>query len=206
MRLGLLGPARNHADRLERAARYLLRELYVDRAVYLDVDGLLDGVVRKWAERLVAGDPAEDAIWQRATDRCLRASPRAIDEFVAAERERRALAILESLPGDTARTIEILDGRVAVLLYDKDDLDEEDLAPASFLVFGASSEPVLKPVGNRWFLSPGTLEHFGVMLLEEQDDGVQLTLYDSECRAIRKQSLGSRHRSPEARVARDPRA
>jgi hypothetical protein len=206
MRLGLLGPARNHAEALERAARFLLQEIHVDRAVYLDVDGLLDGVVRRWAERLVAGDPAEGAIWQRATDRCLQAPARAIDEFVAAERERRALVALESLPGDTARSIEILDGRVAVLLYDQDDLDEEDLLPASFLVFGASAQPVLKPVGNRWFLSPGTLEHFGVMLLEEQDDGVHLTLYDSECRAIRKQPLGCRPRSPEVRAMREPRA
>jgi hypothetical protein len=191
MRLGLLGPARDNRQTLERAARFLLCDLGVDRAVYLDVDHALDSVVRGWAERLVAGDPAEDAIWQRATERCLRANPAEIDEFIAAERERSALKIFESLPGDTARSIEILNGKVAVLIYDKDDLDEEDLLPASFLVFGASAEPVVKSVGDRWFLSPGTLEHFGLMTLEDRDDGVHLILFDSECREVRRQVLVS---------------
>src|SRR5512146_516991 len=127
MRLGLLGPARDNPESLERAARFLLCELQVDRAVYLEVDHALDRVVHRWAERLVAGDPAEDAIWQRATERCLRSSPEEIDEFIAAERQRRALKVFESLPSDTARSIEILNGKVAVLIYDKDDLDEEDL-------------------------------------------------------------------------------
>jgi hypothetical protein len=205
MRLGLLGPARESSEALERAARFLLCDLGVDRAVYLDVDHALDAVVHRWAERLVAGDPAEDAIWQRATERCLRATPEEIQEFIAAERERHALKILQSLPGDTARSIEILSGRVAVLIYDKDDLDEEDLLPASFLVFGARAEPVVKSVGDRWFLSPGTLEHFGVMTLEDRDDGVHLTLYDSQCREVRRQSLVSEP-APQDQAGVEPRA
>jgi hypothetical protein len=205
MRLGLLGPARDSSETLERAARFLLCDLGVDRAVYLDVDHALDAVVRRWAERLVAGDPREDAIWQRATERCVRATPEAIQEFIAAERERHALKIFHSLPGDTARSIEILGGRVAVLIHDKDDLDEEDLLPASFLVFGTSAEPVVKSVGDRWFLSPGTLEHFGVMTLEDRDDGVYLTLYDSECREVRRQPLVTETAPPE-RTGGEPRA
>ena len=96
MRLGLLGPARAQQIALENAARFLLRERKVDRAVYLDVDQALDEVVHRWAERLVSGNPAEGAIWERATERCLRAGPATIDEFIVAERQRLGLRVLES--------------------------------------------------------------------------------------------------------------
>jgi len=154
MRLGLLGPGRDSSETLERAARFLLCDLGVDRAVYLDVDHALDAVVRRWAEAPGLRRP-RGRCHLAASYRALSAGNPGRDSGVhRGERERHALKIFHSLPGDTARSIEILGGRVAVLIHDKDDLDEEDLLPASFLVFGASAEPVVKSVGDRWFLSP----------------------------------------------------
>jgi hypothetical protein len=191
MRLGILGPALDDDAALERAAEFLLRDVAVDRAVYLDTDEALDRVVQSWATRLVGGDPSDQAVWERAGERCATATAGEVDAFIQAERERQSLKVFESLPADGTRLIELLNGRVAVMIYDKADLDEEDMLPAAYLVFGASRQPLVKQVGSRWFLSPGTLDHFGIMTLEERDDGVHLTLYDAWCRDIRRERLTS---------------
>lgn len=188
MRLGLLGPAEGNLEALERAARFVFHELAVDRAVYLGIDGALDEVVRCWAVALVGEDPTERGLWQRSL-RCLAATAAEIDELVARERERRSLQVFESLPRDGARTIELIASQVAVMIHDKDDLDEEDMLPASFLLFGASAEPVVRRVGSRWFVSPGRLDPFGLILLEEQDEDVDLVLYDVGGRSVRRERL-----------------
>jgi hypothetical protein len=189
MRLGLIGPAEENDGALARAAEFLVREVGIDRAVYLDVDQALDRLVQRWAARLVGGDPAEHAVWERATERCIDAPPEAIDAFINAEQERLSLQVFESLPGNGARLIELLNGRVAVMIFDKAELDEEDMLPAAFLIFGSSRQPVVKRVGSRWFLSPGTLDHFGIMTLEDREDGVHLHQFDSLCREIRRERL-----------------
>ena len=83
MRLGLLGPAQGDHQALEKAARFLRRELEAERVVYLGVDGALDRVVESWAEQLVGEHPEEAALCRRATARCLEASPEEIDAYVA---------------------------------------------------------------------------------------------------------------------------
>jgi len=179
-------------EALDRAARFVFRDLAVDRAVYLGVDGAIDEVVRRWAVALVGPDPTEAGIWLRA-QRCVAASPAEIDDRVARERERRSLQVFEALPSDGTRTIELIAGQVAVMIHDKEDLDEEDMLPAAYLLFGASSEPVVHRIGTRWFLSPGSLEQHGVLLLEERDDGVDLTLFDASGRPARTERLASDH-------------
>jgi len=177
-------------EALDRAARFVFHKLAVDRAVYLGVDGAIDEVVRRWAIALVGPDPTEAGIWVRAR-RCIAASPVEIDGLVARERERRSLQVFEALPSDGTRTIELVAGQVAVMIHDKEDLDEEDMLPAAYLLFGASSEPVVHRVGTRWFLSPGSLDQHGVLLLEEREDGVDLTLFDAGCRPVRTERLAS---------------
>ncbi len=200
MRLGLIGPAEENDGALARAAEFLVRDVGVDRAVYLDVDQALDRLVQRWAARLVGGDPSEHAVWERATQRCIDAAPEAIDAFINAEQERLSLQVFESLPGNGARLIELLNGRVAVMIHDKAELDEEDMLPASFLIFGSSRQPLVKRVGSRWFLAPGTLDHFGIMTLEDREDGVHLQQFDSLGREIRSERLSSQ-RGARLRIA-----
>ena len=190
MRLGLLGPADERTEALGRAARFLHRDLSVNRAVYLGLDGALESLVRGWAQDLVGGAaPDDSALWDRAAEHCVSAGPAGIDAFLSAERERESLQVFESLPGDGTRVIELLGGRVAVMIYDKSTLDEDDIASATLLVFGNSDEPLVKQVGSRWFLSPGRLGEFGVMMLDDREDGVHLSLYDGVCREIRRERL-----------------
>ena len=196
MRLGLLGP-QDDEPRLVKAAELLLQDVAVHRAVYLGVDGALDKAVRKWAARLVGERPGDTDIWNRAVERCLDATPEEIDEYLSSEHERRALKVLESLPGDGSRAIELLNGKVAVMIHDKAGLDEDDIVSATLLIFGKSPEPVIKQVGSRWFLSPG---QGGIMLLEDHADGIHMTLFDADGGEQRRERLVA-SRSPKLRVS-----
>lgn len=193
MRLALLGPAEGHTTELAAAARFLLDEKLVDRAVYLGIDGALDEVVHAWAESLVGEDPSEQALWGRAARACLRAGASDIDVFISKERARASLRVFESLPDSETRAVEMLGGALAVMIHDKAMLNEEDMLPARLLIFGKSKSAVIKQVGQRWFLSAGSLGDAGsgVMLLDDTDDGIHLTLLDRACREVRTEHLST---------------
>ena len=190
MRLALLGPAEGHLDALEAAMRFLLEARSIDRAVYLGVDGALDAVVHAWAGRLVGDNPSEVGVWARAVRACLRATPAEIDGYIRRERERAALRMFEALLDADTRSIEMLGGALAVMIHDKAHLNEEDMLPARLLLFGKSSMGVVKQVGQRWFLSPGSFAGGGgIMTLDDEEDGVFLTLYDRDATEIRTEHL-----------------
>jgi hypothetical protein len=191
MRLALLGPAEGQPGPLESAVRFVLSIEGVDRALYLGIDGALDAIVRKLATHLVGDNPSADAVWSRSARACLRATASQIDEYIVAERARSRLRLFESLPDAETRAVEMLGGTLAVMIYDKERLDEEDLLPARILSFGKSRTPVVKQVGKRWFLSPGTLAEGGIMLLEDTDNGILLTLLDPDGRTLRRETLAT---------------
>jgi hypothetical protein len=199
MRLGLLGPAQGQEPALGKAVRFLARELRVDRAVYLGIDRALDRVIETYAAELVGPNAGEAALFRRATERCLSATAEEIDGFVKNEREREGLKVFESLPGAGTRAIEILSGKVVVMIYDKGMLDEEDILPAALLVFGRSKEALVKRVGRRWFISPGSFGQSGLMVVDDEDDSIVLTEYDSDCKKRRSERL-SNERGPKLRV------
>ncbi len=189
MRLGLLGPALGHVDALERAARFLRRKQDAERIVYLGADQSLDLVIRRWAEQLVGEDASEAALVRRATARLLEASAEEIDEYLAREAELSKLRMYESLPGEMTRAVELLAGQVAVMIYDKAYLEEEDILPATLLLFGKNDEPLIKRIGRRWFLSPGTFPRGGVMMVEDQEGAIDVTLYSSSLEEVSTERL-----------------
>lgn len=191
MRLGLLGPATGDIGALGRAAEFVLNGARVHRAIYLGADGALDRAVAAWARKLVGDDPSDDNAWRRAARIALDGTPEAIDKFVATERARLRLKALEAVPEHVGRTIEMVGDRVAVLVYDKALLDEEDILAANLLFFGKSDGPVIKKVGARWFVSPGPIgcEGGGVAVLDDAGDEVTVTIYDSGGRATAKETL-----------------
>ena len=48
---------------------------------------------------------------------------------------------------------------------------------------------MIKPIGSRWFLSPGPLGAGGMMVLDDGSGTVELSLYDGECRELRRERL-----------------
>jgi hypothetical protein len=173
MRFGVLGPANGDLAALEEGASLLLFEHHAEEVIYLGPDDALDRLVLEWVRRLVGTDPSQDGIWERAARLCSSAQHEEIDRFLAAERQRERLKALKCLPAATARTVEIFDGRVAVFLHDKAMLDEEDILPATLLVFGKSRDALVRQVGSRTFISPGELVKgkSGVSLFSDDPNG-----------------------------------
>jgi hypothetical protein len=194
MRLGILGPAHGELPALARAAQHLLDEERAERVLYLSDDDALDVVVANWARDLVRADPSEAVLYERAAARCALAPPDQIDAFVAHERARLRLKVFSSLPSSPRRTIEILDSRVVLFVYDKATLDEEDIAAASVLVFGKSPTPLIKKVGARLFLSPGPIQapDGGRAVLDDSSGGMQIRILDASGRVTAEEVVGAR--------------
>ncbi len=191
MRLGLLGPALDHLEPLAQAARFLQEEWKAERVVYLGADRKLEGVVAAWAEELV-GPSADDAtILSRATRECLSASAEKIDAFLGRERKRTDLRMFESLPGETTRSVELIAGKVAVMLFDKAYLEEEDILPANLLIFGKNNEPLVKQVGRRWFLSPGSFPTHGIMMIDDEEEELRAVIFDRDLKEVTSHRLAS---------------
>src|SRR5690606_26674201 len=108
--------------------------------------------------------------------------------------------VLESLPSRRSRSVELICGKLVVLVHDRTELDEDDILPAAVLVFGNSAAPLVRRVGSRWFLSPGTLSSHGLMVLDELDDGIGLSAYDRDL-VLDRSELLSTWRGAKLRVA-----
>jgi hypothetical protein len=181
MRFGVLGPANGDLAALEEGANLLLFEYLAEEVIYLGADDALDRLVLAWVQRLVGEDPSQDGIWGRAAEKCRAGRPDEIDRFVDAERRRERLKALKCLPAATSRTVEIFEGRVALFLHDKALLDEEDILPATLLVFGKSREPLVRQVGARTFVSPGEMMRgkSGVILFSDEPSGdINVSLFE----------------------------
>lgn len=194
MRLGLLGPANGDLAALARTAEFLLNGAKVTRAIYLGADEALEETVALWAESLVGPDPSDDGVWGRAFPVAATGTADQLDAFLRAERARLRLKSLERLPPEELRTVEMLGDRVAVLIHDKALLDEEDIFSASLLVYGKSDAALVKAIGSRWFLTPGPVggAACGAIVLDDSSDELVATVYDSEGRASRTETLSTR--------------
>jgi hypothetical protein len=190
MRLGLIGTADGDLEGLARAAEVLLNGARVTRAIYLGIDAALETVVARWAESLVGSDPSDEAIWTRARDVVGRGTAE-IDEFVRNERARLRLRALEALPPGGLRSVEMFGDRMIVLIHDKAMLDEEDIFPASFLVFGKSDAPLIRQIGVRWFLSPGRIGCVGggALVVDDASGDVEVEVIDGNGVTTQKQRL-----------------
>ena len=193
MRLGLLGPAGGDVGALGRAAEFLLNGARVHRAIYLGNDGALDRAVAAWARKLVGDDPTDDGAWRRAAEVALTGAPATIDRFVATERARQRLKSLEALPEKQTRTIEMVGDRVAILIHDKGELDEEDILAANILLFGKSDGPLIRKIGPRWFVSPGPVASTegGIAVLDDEKEEVIVTIYDGAGKPTQREVLAT---------------
>jgi hypothetical protein len=178
MRLGILGPANGDLIGLARAAQLLVDEAHAEKVIYVADDGALERVVINWASEIIGANPSGEALFKRAAARCAKASHQEIDQFVEGERARLRLAVFVSLPGGGRRTIEILDGRVVLFVYDKGILNEEDIVAAQLLVFGKAREPLIRRVGARLFVTPGPVgcPTGGAVVLDDGADGIRVEI------------------------------
>lgn len=193
MRLGIIGPCKGDMRTLAHAVECLLDVVGVQRILYLASDSSLDVLVRAWARSLVGNNPNEDSLLARATLRCANASGEAVEAFVAAERARARLRALSFLPEGNRRTVEFFDGRVALFIYDKSILDEEDVVGATLFVYGRSNEPKIKRIGSRMFITPGPLgaPQGGLAVMSEgPSGGVRVEIRNLDGSILTEEMLG----------------
>jgi hypothetical protein len=167
---------------LARSAEFLLNGARVMRAIYLGADDTLEETVALWAQSLVGPNPSDTGLWARAADVIACGTAEQIDAFVRNERSRLRLKVLERLPAENLRTVEMFGDQVAVLVHDKALLDEEDIASAGILVYGKSAAPLIKQIGRRWFLTPGPLgcRGGGIFVLDDSESEVVATVYGAD--------------------------
>jgi hypothetical protein len=191
VRLGILGPARGDLHALAHAAQTLVDDHRADRVIYLGDDDALDQVVWCWARDLV-GERADDAaLFARAAAACASADASQILRFVEREQARGRLRLFTSLPTGPGRTIELLDGRIVLFVFDKASLDEEDIVGASILVFGRSEEPLIKRVGVRTFIAPGAIgAQGGLAILDDGEGGVRVEIFDPAGAVLASDHIG----------------
>lgn len=170
MRIGLIGPAvAEESALLREAAEFLLADLGVDHALYLGNDEVVDAVARSWAADITGGDSRDFVA--RSLEVAVDGDPEAIDAFLSAEQQLARLAQLHTLPPAPARAVEMIDDRIVLAVFDKSVLDEEDIANAHLIVYGRSSERLLKRFGHRYFFTPGPLAGEEVGVIEVEEDG-----------------------------------
>lgn len=180
MRIALLGPCADNRADLRQAAAFVLETANADRAVYLGGDDALDAVVEAWAAEIVQGEAGPTGVWDRTLDLLNpEVDAHEIRETLAREQALEPLRRLEQLPRGTGRSLELFGSRVAILVDDRERLDEDDLATAEIVVYGRSPEARVRRIGARWFLSPGAMGgDYGVLLLEETERDLRATFHD----------------------------
>ncbi len=98
------------------------------------------------------------------------------DKIVRAP-EKGSLAYLDT--GVPRKMVDMLGDALCCLVYDKNDLDKEDLLNAVVLVHGKDEEPKVVQIGPRTFITPGRLKSARptVGLLEIQDRQVSFSAF-----------------------------
>lgn len=173
MRIGLIGPAASDVAALRHAVHTLLVGGGVDRVVYLGADGALDALADAWTAALAGtGDAPFES---RALELALRGSGSEIRALLAAETNTRRLTQLASLPPPPSQALEMLDDRFVLLTHDTAGLDEDDIANAQVIIYGAGKQMTFRRFGPRAFFTPGPLAD-GCLGIVETDFEGRLTI------------------------------
>lgn len=193
MRIGFVGPAEGDEATLRVAAEFLVGAAEVDQLVYLGEDDAAERLVRTWAKEILGDVSGEDDFLERAAALARSGSAEAIERLLAADERVERLACIRTLPPPPARAIEMIEDRILLVVHDKGILDEEDIANANVIVYGKSTEPLLRRFGPRYFFTPGPLSGQRVGMLELEADGqVVVALFEPTGTPVWREPLQGR--------------
>ena len=181
MRLGLIGPTESDTAALQRAAELLVSELEADILLYLGTDA----IARDFASRHLrpAYQPGLD---RRVATVATSGTPAEIEELLDELRRAEHVDRLRVLPEPPARAIEMIDDRIVLAMYARQDVEEEDVVNANLVVYGDGGELAFRRFGAKCLFSPGPLNGGCIGLVEggEDNGGVTLTALDLEGRVL----------------------
>ncbi len=188
MRIGLLGPT-DDDDTLREAASFLLGDAEADQVVFLGDGAFLEEALARWGADV--GLEGGSSFLDRALVAASTGDARTIEQFLAEDAGARRIIDIRRLPDPPARAIELLDDRIVLFVHDKAILDEEDIANANLIVYGASRESQFHRYGRRAFYSPGPLSAGRVGLVEAGEEGFTVSVYDVSGMPVMRESLAT---------------
>ena len=188
MRIGLLGPT-DDDETLREAASFLLGDAEADQVVFLGDGAFLEEALARWSADV--GLEGGSSFLDRALVAASAGDARAIEQFLAEDAGARRIIDVRRLPDPPARAIELLDDRIVLFVHDKAVLDEEDIANANLIVYGASRESQFHRFGRRAFFSPGPLSAGRVGLVEAGEEGFTVSVYDVSGMPVMRESLAT---------------
>lgn len=190
MRVGLVGPASGDVSAFERKVKLLVDRLGCERVHYLGSCDVLERAADARAREL--GLLEEEGYEGRALSLARGGSTEEIDGFLRARDALARLDLCRAVPLPPVRTIEMLDDRILLMVHDKSLLEEEDLANADLVAYGAADAPLLRKIGPRIFITPGPVEAgYAVATLDERGS-LTLAVYDGEGRVLAEEALAPR--------------
>jgi hypothetical protein len=186
------------------ACEFLQAEARAERIVYLGEDQLMtevrDSWHAHWKSRFTSPDTqAQDAdppappgpavsIWAR-TAHCATAAPDAIARAVEDERARLRVGQLSTVPPRGNLSMALSTRYLLLACHDRQQLLEEDVGTASVIVFGNNDSPMVKQVGRRFFLCPGSFANGGLLLLSSGRGQLDVSLFNKELSMVAKHRL-----------------
>jgi hypothetical protein len=194
LRIGLLGTIGTHEAELEPLIQFLLVTMGAKHVVYLGGDSAIVQYLQRTT--LALAGAAGENIWQRSLD-WLDASADALEAALLSEGQLELLERLESLPVHATRRLPLGRGQSAVLCFDRAEVTNELQSRAAVVAFGKDPLPLVKQVGSRFLLCPGSLAKAGVMVLEDDEQGLRVALFDRQCQPIAEHYLTERQRGIE---------
>jgi hypothetical protein len=190
IRMGFIGPASGDVKVFEQLAARLVGERGCTRVHYLGDCDVLDAAARARSEELgLASDAGYEGT---ALALAQSGDADAIERFLGAREALARLQACRALPPPPTRTIEMLEDRILLMVFDKAVLDEEDIANADVVVFGRASAPLIRKIGPRIFFSPGPAAlGYGVATVDESGT-LTFTSYDADERVVAEETLAPR--------------
>lgn len=186
VKIGILGPT-DDDDELREAASFLLGDAGADQVVFMGDGAFLEEALERWLSDL--GLDGDGVFLDRALEVARSGDPRIIEAFLAEDAAARRILDVRRLPEPPARAVELIDGRIVLFVHDKSVLDEDDIANANLIVYGASSEAGIRKFGRRSFFTPGPLSAGRVGLIETNDEGLTVAVYDVSGMPVLRETL-----------------
>ena len=159
MRLGVVGPSQDPTE-FGLAIDLLLGRFEADVVIYVGQESPVTTL-----------DLNDDDVLKKVSDIALQGDASAIRQIAKEFKRSQNLARVQRLPKAPARALEMIDDRIVIFVYNKADLDEDDVFNSNLVVYGSAEHHELHRFGPRLFFSPGPLAGGRLGLISTPGDG-----------------------------------
>lgn len=206
MTIGLVADSLGDLDALEWACDFLVEEKGATRLFFLggrwtDVDDL----IQRRREAARGGAAYSDANFLADVEAFMARSAEVEKGGVAHRLKKDALETFVSRftrvpdkdslqyrdPNVKRALTDMVGDRIATLVHDKADLAREDIEPATFLLHGCSHTPAVVQIGQRFFVTPGSLTgaERTCGLLDQGEKGLEFVAFGLDGREVKRVPL-----------------